>query len=283
MAAALRGKTVSVSGKTVLPPPARVSQPAYWRNDGCLADQMSAVPAQCVFGDTRNPTMTVALVGDSMAGNWWAPLVEIADQEHWKLVTDLHGNCPLGSAPVAAPATTDGAYPECSEWAKTVMHDLVTTIRPRLVIASARQMPVPGYPDDAKSFAVEGAGEAAYWKQLQAHGMSVIDIAETPNLSALAPSCVEQYGATSSHCETSASAALPAGLPSQTVAKLSNVPVVNMNDLLCTRGECPSVIGNVLVYLDNHHLTQQYSDTLAPYLKQRLLATGAVPGHPRKT
>jgi hypothetical protein len=97
MAAALRGKTVSVSGKTVLPPPARVSQPAYWRNDGCLADQMSAVPAQCAFGDTKHPTMTVALVGDSMAGNWWAPLVEIADQEHWKLVTDLHGNCPLGS------------------------------------------------------------------------------------------------------------------------------------------------------------------------------------------
>jgi hypothetical protein len=34
----------------------------------------------------------------------------------------------------------------------------------------------------------------------------------------------------------------------------------------------------VLVYFDDHHFTQSYSQTLAPYLKRRLLASGAVPG-----
>jgi hypothetical protein len=46
---------------------------------------------------------------------------------------------------------------------------------------------------------------------------------------------------------------------------------------LCGKADCPAAIGNVLVYFDNHHLTQAYSQTLAPYLRQRLLASGAVP------
>jgi hypothetical protein len=50
-----------------------------------------------------------------------------------------------------------------------------------------------------------------------------------------------------------------------------------MNDLICGPKSCRAAVGNVLVYFDTHHLTQTYSQTLAPYLKSRLLATGAVP------
>jgi len=50
-----------------------------------------------------------------------------------------------------------------------------------------------------------------------------------------------------------------------------------MNNLICTPHGCPPAIGNVLVYFDDHHFTQAYSQTLAPFLKKRLLATGAVP------
>jgi hypothetical protein len=36
------------------------------------------------------------------------------------------------------------------------------------------------------------------------------------------------------------------------------------------------VVGNVLVYQDDHHLTSTYALTLAPYLEQRLLTVSKV-------
>ena len=44
-----------------------------------------------------------------------------------------------------------------------------------------------------------------------------------------------------------------------------------MNSLICGRVRCQPVVGNVLVYQDNHHLTSTYTLTIAPYLEERLL------------
>lgn len=67
--------------------------------------------------------------------------------------------------------------------------------------------------------------------------------------------------------------------PTSYAAKLmgGTVPVVDMNDLVCGPQTCPLTAGNVLIYFDGHHFTQAYSQTLAPYLEQRLLATGDLP------
>ena len=43
-----------------------------------------------------------------------------------------------------------------------------------------------------------------------------------------------------------------------------------MNSLICGPALCPAVVGNVLVYMDSHHLTQSYAETLAPYLRGKL-------------
>jgi peptidoglycan/LPS O-acetylase OafA/YrhL len=270
----------AAAGKPVLPPPAQVALPAYWRN-GCLDGEHVSKPVQCVFGDTKNPTMTVVLVGDSVAGNWWAPLSVIARQEHWKLVTDLHAACPWTSAPVTDPET-HGAYPSCAAWGKTVLNDLITKIRPQLVIASflgpGNQENALAYPQGGpRSSAALGAGEAAYWNQLKAHGIPVIGIRETPSMSFSGATCVSQYGPASSQCSRPVSQAVPADPPSATAARLTGDPVIDMNDLVCEKTTCPAVVGNVLVYIDYDHLTQQYAQTLAPYLKQRVLATGKVP------
>jgi hypothetical protein len=39
---------------------------------------------------------------------------------------------------------------------------------------------------------------------------------------------------------------------------------------ICPGTSCPPVIGNVLVYRDNHHLTAEYSSSLAPFLTKAL-------------
>jgi peptidoglycan/LPS O-acetylase OafA/YrhL len=276
LAAKVDGTTLRVPAKPVLPPPNAVALPGYWAS-GCLDGEHVAAPKPCVYGDTTHPTLTVALVGDSEAGNWWAALDVIAKQEHWKLVTDLHANCAWTATPVTNPVG-GGRYPACDAWGATVLRDLVTTIRPQLVITTSRaSQSAAAYPKGGPvSRAAVGAGEARYWKQLKAHGIPTVAIAETPDTPVNAANCVGKFGASAGRCAAPRAASITPDPPTSYAAKATGgaVPVINMNDFLCGPQTCPSVVGNVMVYFDNHHFTQAYSQTLAPYLKQRLLATG---------
>ena len=272
-AAALAGASPGLAAKPVLPPPDDLSLPGYWAQ-GCLDGQHVATPKTCTFGDTKNPTLKVVLVGDSMAGNWWAPLDKIATQEHWELITELHATCPWTATQLYDPVNK-GAYPTCYQWGVTVLHDLTATIRPDLVIASGlATQPTLAYPrNSSQSRADLGAGMATYWGALQKQGIPVIGIRETPVMSKDEPACVTQYGAAASSCTEPRSAALPADPPTSYASRDlgGTVPVINMNALICAPATCSPVVGNVLVYMDSHHLTASFSATLSPYLKDKLL------------
>ena len=45
---------------------------------------------------------------------------------------------------------------------------------------------------------------------------------------------------------------------------------VNVDRWLCAKGVCPLVIGNVIVYTDQHHLTRTFARTLIPQLQGAL-------------
>lgn len=49
-----------------------------------------------------------------------------------------------------------------------------------------------------------------------------------------------------------------------------NVHVFDVTDLLCIEGTCPTIMGNVHIYLDGNHLTKAYSQTMAPIMAQRV-------------
>jgi hypothetical protein len=275
-AAALASRT-SVPVKPVLPPvdQARGDMPAFWKSDHCLDDEENSTLLPCTFGDTTNPTRTVVFIGDSVAGNFWAPLAAIATREHWKLITDLHANCPWTAARLYD-TVNKGAYPACYQWGATLLNVLIK-MRPDVVITTSRAIdPTMAHQSGGSAARAEiGAGEATYWAQLQAHGIRVIAIRETPDLLGVnAQHCVEQYGAASPQCQVSRSVADPADTPASYAARIlkGTVPVINMNPLICTPTECPSVVGNVLVYFDDHHMTEAYSQTLTPFLRARLLA-----------
>jgi peptidoglycan/LPS O-acetylase OafA/YrhL len=274
-AALLAGKAHNPPRMPVLPSPAVAAVPGYWQQ-GCLDGEEASVPKTCVFGDTTHPKLTVALVGDSIAGNWWGPLSQIASQEHWKLVTELHGTC-LWTATLLVDPNTVGnkPYPACQAWGASVLHEFVTNIHPDLVITSgSAQMMAAARPrNDARSRAGVGAGMAMYWKKLQAHGIPVIAIRSTPLLSFSARDCVAKSGATAPRCDTPRSKAVVQDQPFDFAARLmkGRVKVIDMNSLICRPHDCPPVIGNVLVYGDYHHLTPSYGRTLAPFLMQRLL------------
>ena len=52
------------------------------------------------------------------------------------------------------------------------------------------------------------------------------------------------------------------------------VTVIDPLPWMCLDTKCPIVIGNVLVYRDNHHITQPFSRLVAPMLDAQLPALG---------
>jgi peptidoglycan/LPS O-acetylase OafA/YrhL len=275
-AAALASKTTTtVKAEPTLPPPTAISLPAYWQQ-GCLVPVSSATPIECVYGDTTNPVLTVALVGDSLAGDWFTPLEKIAVERHWKLVTELHAVCPLSTAMMVTP-DSGGPYTTCHTWGATVVHDLITTIKPDVVITS--QFPgLATVKDPAGGAAAQqdiGNGMAQDWEQLQSHGISVVAIKESPDVGLNIPNCIAKNPSSLKNCTIPTARAIPAkkDLPSTyaTKATAGTVPLIDMNSLICGPVSCPPIVGNVLVYQDNHHLTSTYALTTAPYLEKSLL------------
>jgi len=282
-AAALAGAAVSVPAKPVLPPPGDVSAtiPEYWQQ-GCLDGEYAVTPKVCVYGDTTRPALTVALVGDSIAGNWFPALDELALRYHWRLITDLHATCPWTATWMTDPNTSVAGvrYTACHKWDVTVQHDLLTSIRPDVVITSDfTQMGSVAHPQyGPAAYADIAAGMARYWKQLQDHGIPVVPIQETPAMNFTPPDCVSEYGAASTACDRPAAEAIPQDPPIVQAARLmaGTVKVIDMNQFICSRALCRSVVGNVLVYFDAHHLTSSYVETITPYLASRLFSSSGV-------
>jgi peptidoglycan/LPS O-acetylase OafA/YrhL len=273
-AAVLARNVHTVKPAPVLPAPTAIKLPAYWQQ-GCLVPEDSATPKACAYGDTRDPVLTVALVGDSIAGDWFTPLQKIALARHWELVTDLHSICPLSTAMLVTPHT-GGPYTACHAWGAAVVHNLVTTIRPDVVITSE----LPGlstvnHPSGGMAAQAEiGDGMARYWRQLQDSGISVVAIKESPDVGLNVPECLTRNPSARAKCAVPTAKAIAPDLPTKYAARAADgsVPVIDMNSLICDPGKCLPVVGNVLVYQDSHHLTSTYALTTAPYLEERLLS-----------
>jgi peptidoglycan/LPS O-acetylase OafA/YrhL len=275
-AAALASHLTGVKPEPFVPAVTAIKLPLYWR-DGCLPAYPTATarPKECVFGDTKDPALTVALVGDSFDGDWFTPLLQIADRQHWELVTDLRGNCPWTAAQLAG-----AGGPSCLTWGQTVLQDLLTTIKPDVVITSDfPDQPTTAHPQAGpQAMADIGAGMVPYWTQLENHGIQVVAIRETPDMGIDEPTCLASNHDSAAKCAKLAKTVIAPDPPTVIAAKAmgGKVPIVDMNNLICTKTKCSPVVGNVLVYQDDHHLTSTYAGTLTPYFYQRLLAADKI-------
>jgi peptidoglycan/LPS O-acetylase OafA/YrhL len=245
--------------------------------DACQATISATTPVHCTFGDTTNPRLTVALVGDSVAGQWSSALDAIGKAQHWKIVTDTHSSCPW-TAVMTNFRGHAGQFSACHTWGQAVLSDLENTIKPDVVITSDR--PNVGVPSHRKPDAISrtaiGRGMATYWRQLRAHGITVVAIQESPEMGKDIPDCLSARR----HrvCSTPASSAIidPAPTQAAVAAMRGQATLVDMNPLICGRTTCSPIVGNVIVYRDAHHLTDAYTLSLVPYLQQKLLAVPAL-------
>ena len=78
---------------------ARKDTEALYR-DGCAAQVSVIKPPDCVYGDPAG-AFTVALVGDSHAGQWFPAFEALAAQRGWRLLPFVKLSCPFIDMPVS--------------------------------------------------------------------------------------------------------------------------------------------------------------------------------------
>jgi hypothetical protein len=244
--------------------------PGVYRK-GCDPDKTDSHPAICFFGDISLPRSTVVLFGDSHAAQWFPALEEIADAQHWRLVTIIKPGCtPLNIREDISPRMEQ----VCEQWRGVAIGD-IQELRPELVIVTSASRH-PG----AQGHMIE---DALVWEQgarntfaaLARQGAKVRFIRDTPYADYDVPGCLAQAewdGRT--QCQAPASAAVLSpdifAAEARAAQDFSNVKILDLSDRMCGRDRCYLVAGGQVIYRDADHLTASFSRSLAPVLFQRL-------------
>jgi peptidoglycan/LPS O-acetylase OafA/YrhL len=243
---------------------------------GCQSNYDSAVPRPCVFGDPA-AKVTVALVGDSRAAQWAPAVQEVARQEGWRVVTITKAGCAFADVDLAkGPVGHQQGYPSCVQWNLAVRTMLATgPYRPSFVVTSAFSPYIASVGGRAltgeQNRAALVAGFHRTWASLNRDHIPVVAIRETPLMSMDIAECVAQHRDSLSRCDRLRKRALRNAHILQPAAQgLPGTTVVDLTKAVCPMPHCPVVIGNVLIYRDNHHLTATYSRSLAPFLSDAL-------------
>jgi hypothetical protein len=263
-------------------------------SNGCHLQHPGVRSKPCVYGDTTSNT-SVVLFGDSHAAAWFPALDLISQQQHWRLVDLTKAGCPPAEVTIEF---SGSPYTNCTQWRHNAMSQ-IAALHPALVITAwARYVdepesrPLAGVPQGSRS--AWDNGVLASFTFLRRNATHVLFISDTPTLEQWAPDCVSGHLSDVRPCLTSRSASVryPAIKAQElALAKRAGIPRFDPASLFCTPTVCPVIVGNVIMYRDNAHMTPQWSrfiapvlaDTVVPIVEPKPTAARAGGGSSRRT
>jgi hypothetical protein len=249
---------------------ADADRPVLYR-DGCdagfLGDSIGKV---CTYGDPAG-TARVVLFGDSHAGHWFPALSVIATQRHWRLNVLTKSACSAATSLIYLGALKR-AYTECVHWRAAAI-DWIRQQHPAMVVLSS--VNAGGLPLDARGDA--DAAWTADWvstvRALAETGTKLVYLADTPWPGQNVPDCLSAHLDDARWCARPVSRAVSLPRRRSMVAdamRSNGVQVIDPTPWFCSREGCPAIVGNILVYKDDSHMSTAYSQALAPVLAQQL-------------
>ncbi|MFD7077977.1 acyltransferase family protein [Nocardioides sp. NPDC059952] len=216
-----------------------------------------ARPKVCHLGSTEPEALRVALVGDSHAASLIPGLSGVAKSSGWSVDVMV-----ANGGGLVAPEAGDerGAYREA------LLARLTGGEAYDVVLVTQRRSPslAAGEPDPV----VDRLAEA--WRPVMKRGTKVVALADNPMLTSEAMACLDgaESLAEASRCEMTHQEAYATSdpLPEAVRRAGAGAALVDLSAAYCTEERCPLVVGHVLAYRDQTHITATFSKTLAPYL-----------------
>jgi hypothetical protein len=242
----------------LLPPPVAVTED-WVRIEHWDCAPMARFPMDVCAQPVAAPERRIVVVGDSHTQQLAGALVPIAARHHWQLIAIIRGACPFSTASEVVPDELD-----CLDWNASaaaeiadLRPDAVVTLGSRDVRAGLTEVTPPGF--------------VAQWTRLGALGIPVLALRDTPRFDRSVPDCVQRSassGADPGLCGVERSAVYASEPPwTRLVDVPPNVRFLDLADRVCGPAFCPAVLGNVLVYLDDNHLTASYATSMADLIE----------------
>ena len=264
VAEAVRAGVEVTAVPAALDPPiarARADRPKPY-DAGCHAPYAATEPAACAFGTGE----TAVLYGDSHAAMWF-PALEAAGL---RVVPMTKSACPPAALDVWSPVF-GREYRECAAYRDAVVARVAAERPAVVVIGSARHYePVYRFTVYGPAW-VNGLGETV--RRLAAAGSRVVVLGPLPRPKGDVPDCLARHLDDARACtRPRAEAVDTAGLAAERAAvEAAGGTYVDVTPWVCVT-VCPVVVGTMLVYRDDNHLTTVYPAWLAPLVTATLAA-----------
>lgn len=270
--------TAAPSNLTPAPADAAESLPSSSTN-GCHAAFTQVDQGSCVYGDPRG-AHTIALFGDSHMEQWLPGIDKAAKRAGWRVVSWTKSACPPAALTVFNP-TLNRDYTECDVWRTRTIARLGELHPDRVVVGESENVSS----SDVSPATFAKATLITLRAVRAATGVTPEFMLDIPIPGSDLPGCVaghlddvsdcvfpydEAYSYPDRHRE------LVRELHEAEIRTLDPAPWLCTTDAGGTASAdgdgaaCPPVVGNVLVYRNDSHITVPYSTWLAPVLRPLL-------------
>ncbi|GIG38790.1 acyltransferase family protein [Cellulomonas phragmiteti] len=245
---------------------ASADQPAIYAA-GCHVPFEAIDIEGCRFGPATAPR--IVLFGDSHAAQWFPALAAYADASGYAIESHTKSACPSLMSPVLLNGSD---YAECRTWRDGVIRRLNDDPPELVVLSNYARI----------DLTLNGRDRADAWERslgetLDRIAALTVVVQDTPSLRATPSNCLSAHLTDALACASTRSEAVDEEVAQavRRASELRGVHVVDMNDYICGSATCPAVIGDILVYRDEHHLTATFSNALSGALSTKLHAVVA--------
>jgi peptidoglycan/LPS O-acetylase OafA/YrhL len=244
----------------------------------CIVSFTAATSPSCLIGpkgselDTPITSDRVVLLGDSHAGQWFAPVHSFAASNNWSVEVLNKQGCPLASITVVNP-TLARAYTECDTWRTNMFSRLLSEPKPKIIFISSLNWYISGGQELDN-------GWLETLKALQKVGVPIVYLEDTPYPFTDVPDCVSGALNNWSKCDFNRTTGIRADPLVSGPLRRHLTAVVDVNQYLCPGAtKCPGVLDGILLYRDESHVTNTAMNALTPVVEMQLKNDGLEPKH----
>ncbi len=247
-----------------------MESPAW--EDGCMAffnDSPEEIvidrhPDKCVYGD-KNAEKLMYVIGGSHAEQWMAPLDELGKTYGFRVMPVVRQGCPA-----YVDERDENFHKDCSTFNQAMLERLKKD-KPDIVLStSTRPLLEKGkYIDEAP------ISYRTLWDFLAREGIAFVGLRDNPwflnpdGSGQLVSQCWDQSEDVEK-CGRDRADIYAETDPAAPYLTAANQVAVDTADWFCPNGHCPPVIGNIYVYRDGNHISDDYALTLAPLLWEKM-------------
>ncbi len=225
----------------------------------------------CRLGPAAGYERRLAAIGDSHLAALLPALEAMARQQNWRIDAAAKNACywTTSTQRRLSPANI-GA---CQRWKAALNQQLLAEPPYEAILVTHRAgafLPDADPGEDQQTTIVRGLVES--WRAQAERGTRIIAIRDNPRATRGTAACVARHRLLANeYCALDRVRALGSFDPHATATRaLPGSSLIDLTDLYCDAGTCPAVIGNVVVYRDDNHITATFSRTLAPRLGEEL-------------